>query len=248
MTRPPSSAAEAALGIVLQFIDPKTSIAPLKLMHVNKYFHNLGQEWGMNNIQKYLTRTTRRSYESGRGQQITQHADFPDALYSLVRHRLPENLGNHGPSYTFAIPVNMEIVGEDNNALLFFDTCREYRRRQWRCGKLHGTSVTLHTCDSNANVREVQVYTYSEGLMHGVSFSLYVSPLPDMHGRVQIIIREYVSNTVVHSKEGVVTTAYYTREWNGLCGEHADLVRSTYEKYFVGEQSYIRIFLSLIHI
>lgn len=228
---------EIILGVVLEFLDPRESTAPATLMLVSRFLYEKGKSLNRDDVSLYTSASVVRSVLPGGGRDISS-VGYVDAVHTVCRSRLPDNIGNHGFSYSFCRPFHTiyhAARGTPNDPGAYdvvLDTCAEYCRKLWRRGKMDGLSLRLHTCDNDATVQMVQARTYRNGIQLGPAFSLAVFPVPEMLGKVHVVFRMIVAGMQVSETTGTLTTSHFTRNWRGVCGDHAELVWKIYKTFF----------------
>jgi len=220
---------EFVLGIVLQFINPTSSIAPLKLAKVSKYLYELGVTTGRTkNLGLYLTPCVNTSFEAELGRSFASSILFPDAMFSSCVYKLPGG-DTHGFSFSVTVPVSLQLSEGTHEMLCLLDTCREYHRREWTGGKLSGRTVAVHTCDDNGVVRSAKSYMYRNGNLHGNSYYMYKTL---GQSEIGIVVRKYINNVNVESRTDILPPQF-TRKWRTVCGDDDVLyVRHLYNTYF----------------
>lgn len=236
---------EQALSVLIRELDPHKTILPIKLARVSRFLRKVGISTHRTKIETYLRWVIQSDLHPGAGLSVTNGVT-PNAI---ITHLTPllANIGPHGAVFCINQPVVLytrEIDGspEDKAEMVIeFDSCREYTRRMYEGGMLHGATITIHTCNEDAETREVRCVVYEKNA-RVKAYRIFRSEHPARAADLLIEIGASVTSAAGPNISGIVKAAHCTRAWRRLCGPFTDEIRLLYELYMVDALGPSRLF------
>lgn len=159
--------AEQILSVLLNTLDPCSHPELSDIIMVNRRLWRQGTQMQLQTLEPYRQWEEMVTIVGDLGALLSD-GDMDEVLYQVFRQRIPRH-GNHGVSFSFARPVEIQ----DNGDIDLF-SCSTLRKRQWNFGKCHGDVVTVHYCDFYEHASYVEVQQYEHGIPHGRKLSVKV--------------------------------------------------------------------------
>ena len=225
---------EQVLRIVVDNIDEKKSVAPLRIMRLNKALRRYVIDSGKHKIEKYLTYHKSSRFVRDGGNFVSM-GEFPHAIIVDCVGKLPEDIGNHGFSVSIVMPFAIIFDETTNDSHFIVHPRSELARHQWYAGRLHGEVIRVHYANRCKNPEEYYLEYYNNGVR--CTESCRMKKLDDTAQHVYVVCC-HGDNT---STNGLLPVSYKTRQWNEICRGFSDKLMQYYYNFLADDESAKRL-------